>query len=277
MTLSPLAHAVAAAMRDVAAAEILPRFRNLASADISQKEPGQIVTVADIAAERALTPRLIDLLPGSQVVGEEASADDPGLAARLLGVDGDVWVIDPIDGTSNFARGHADFVVMVALVRDRVGAGAWILDAVHDGIAIAEAGGGAWWFDSAAADGQAMRVAPARPLAELRGTLPGKLFPKDWRKELDARGKLIAEPTNRFSAGHEYLDIAAGRSDFALYWNTKSWDHAAGDLLVREAGGRCARLDGSSYRAVDLGPGLIVASGPAVWDTVRGDLLGGLV
>src|SRR5262245_2136493 len=104
------------AITEVAAQEIMPRFCNLAAADIRKKPGDETVTVADEAAEHALTHRLHDLLPGSLVVGEEAAAADQGVLARLGG-DEFVWVIDPIDGTRNFANGKPDFGVMVALVR----------------------------------------------------------------------------------------------------------------------------------------------------------------
>ncbi|MGQ0675326.1 MAG: inositol monophosphatase family protein, partial [Rhodospirillales bacterium] len=83
-------------MAEIAALEIMPRFRNLAAGDIRKKHGGETVTVADEAAERALSPRLAALLPGSGVLGEEGAAADPGTLALLAG-DAPVWVIDPID------------------------------------------------------------------------------------------------------------------------------------------------------------------------------------
>src|SRR5437879_2711858 len=100
-------------IEETAALEILPRFRKLAAGDIREKEPGDLVTVADEAAEARLTPLLTALLPGSLVLGEEAAAADPKLLNRLLG-DHPVWVIDPVDGTGNFAAGRPAFAVMVA-------------------------------------------------------------------------------------------------------------------------------------------------------------------
>src|SRR6185437_792815 len=96
--------------------EVMPRFEKLESGDISEKGPGDLVTVADIAAEHRLTPALRGLLPGSLVVGEEAVAADPAVLALLDG-DDYVWVVDPIDGTANFAAGIPLFAVMVALIR----------------------------------------------------------------------------------------------------------------------------------------------------------------
>jgi len=120
--------AVTAILREVAAEEVMPRFRDLAEHEIRAKDSGELVTVADVAAERQITRRLRDLLPGSQVVGEEATAEDPGLLDKFAQEDDWIWVIDPIDGTANFAAGKPVFALMVALVRrGETGAG-WILD-----------------------------------------------------------------------------------------------------------------------------------------------------
>ncbi|MGH6959102.1 MAG: inositol monophosphatase family protein, partial [Dongiaceae bacterium] len=111
-----------------------------------EKAPGDLVTVADEAVEARLAPLLTSLVPGSIVVGEEGAAADPNLLSRLFD-DRPVWIIDPVDGTSNFAEGHAAFAVMVALVRGRDVLAAWIHDPVKVRTAVAAAGEGAWLGD----------------------------------------------------------------------------------------------------------------------------------
>src|SRR5215475_5254326 len=96
---------VTSLIEETAGAEILPRFRKLAAGEIREKTPGDFVTVADEAAEARLTPLLSALLPGSLVLGEEAAAADATLLDRLFDTQ-PVWVIDPVDGTSNFAEGR---------------------------------------------------------------------------------------------------------------------------------------------------------------------------
>ena len=97
---------VAELMRETAAAELLPRFRNLAKEDIRHKRPGDIVTVADVASEQRLASGLAKILPGVPVVGEEAAEKDAGLL-DLIGRPGEsCWIVDPLDGTSNFAAGR---------------------------------------------------------------------------------------------------------------------------------------------------------------------------
>src|SRR5260221_247987 len=100
---------VAEHIRETAQAEILPRFRLLRREDIREKGPGDFVTLADLEAERQLTQRLGGLLPGSVVLGEEAASQDRGRFALLAG-EAPVWVIDPVDGTANFARGQPGVV-----------------------------------------------------------------------------------------------------------------------------------------------------------------------
>ena len=104
---------VADLLRTAARAEILPRFRRLASADIREKGPGDLVTVADEESERQLTRRLMDLVPNSVVIGEEAVAADSKVLDRVFD-DAPVWIVDPVDGTSNFAAGKPAFGVIVA-------------------------------------------------------------------------------------------------------------------------------------------------------------------
>ncbi len=119
--------AVARIMRETAAAEIMPRWRNLGSGDVVAKSgPNDIVTVADRAAEESLSVRLKDLVAGSEVVGEEGVHADGSVVAHFTS-GAPVWVIDPIDGTSAFAKGDPDFAVMVALVRGEELLAGWIL------------------------------------------------------------------------------------------------------------------------------------------------------
>src|SRR5215510_4881511 len=142
---------------DVAAAEIMPRFRKLESHHVIEKAAGDLVTIADRAAEERLTAALVGLLPGSTVVGEEAVAANGALLDRLNG-DRPVWIIDPIDGTTNFIEGRTEFGVMVCLAQRGELVASWIHRPVTGATAMAEAGGGAW-MEGARVQ---LRPAPAR-------------------------------------------------------------------------------------------------------------------
>src|SRR5258708_17169966 len=116
---------VAELMHETAAAELMPRFRMLAKEDIRLKGPGDVVTVADVASEQRLATGLARILPGVPVVGEEAVEQDAGLL-DLIGRRGEsCWIVDPLDGTSNFAAGRDRFAMIVCLVHDRETIAGW--------------------------------------------------------------------------------------------------------------------------------------------------------
>ncbi|MBE0609702.1 MAG: inositol monophosphatase [Dehalococcoidia bacterium] len=243
----------------------MPRFRNLASADIREKSaPGDLVTVADEAMELRLATALRDLLPGSVVIGEEAAAADPAVHDLIAG-DDPVWVVDPLDGTSNFVAGRAAFGVIVALVvrgETRMG---WIHDLNAGHTATAECGSGAWL------NSKRLAVMVPASTAALRGVMATKFFPASLREQLNARRSLFKRHRQSHAAG-DYVELVRGTLDFSLYQRTLPWDHAAGVLLYAEAGGYSARLDGTAYRPVHRDGGLLAAPDRAVWDYLYHEL-----
>jgi fructose-1,6-bisphosphatase/inositol monophosphatase family enzyme len=259
---------VGALVREAADVAIRPRFQRLADADVRFKSPGDLVTVADRESEKLLTAGLTALLPGSTVIGEEAVADDPGLLGEVAGA-GDAWLVDPLDGTKNFAAGHGPFAVMVALLRGGEPVASWILDVPRDSLAVAEAGSGAF------IDGERLHTRTGAPAADaIRGAVTMTYLPADLRAYVTERGDLLgAVLPPLHCAGEEYPAIVAGRQDFVLFWRTLPWDHAPGALLVREAGGVARRFDGTEYALGDRRTGLLVAANEDIWRTVRESLL----
>jgi len=230
---------VAGLMRETAAAELLPRFRNLAEGDVREKRPGDLVTVADVASEQRLAVGLAKLLPGVPVVGEEAVEQDAGLV-DLIGRPGErCWIVDPLDGTANFSKGLDVFAMIVCLVDDRQTIGGWILDVPGDRMAVALKGQGAT-IDGRSIVGQS----PKRPPNGIMGWGVRKLFDKQLSP--DQRRRLGALTTLN-CAGREYIELLSGTYDFNLYRRTKPWDHAAGALMMAEAGGRAQRFNGEPY------------------------------
>jgi fructose-1,6-bisphosphatase/inositol monophosphatase family enzyme len=258
---------VSALIEEAAAEEIVPRFGKLAAGDIREKGPNDLVTVADLAMECRLTAALADLLPGSTVVGEEAVADDAQIHDRL-DADAPVWLIDPVDGTTNFAEGRPMIAVIVALVHHGRTVAGWIHDPLAGTTATVEHGAGAWWR------GERLRVATPTDLPAMTGPVNFKYFPPDIRDILKARRERVGAVRPLFCAGQEYLRLASGQIHFALFWRLKPWDHAAGVLLYREAGGHAARLNGEPYRATDRDGGLLLAPDRASWHTLNDSLLG---
>ncbi len=254
---------MAAIVQEVSAAVIEPRFRALADVDVRHKEPGEVVTIADVQAEELLARRLAGVLPGVPVVGEEGCANDPSLLGALDGAS--AWLVDPLDGTANFVAGSGDWAVMVALLRHGTTVASWIWRPVEGLMYLAERGSGATRNDTR------LRRSPASPKAEeLRGSV--------LRRFLDAgTAAAVARNTGRFAevtggarcAGVDYPAVVDGSRDFVLFWRTLPWDHAPGTLVAEEAGATVGRLDGSAYRATQTSEGLLVAAGNHAWDAAR--------
>jgi fructose-1,6-bisphosphatase/inositol monophosphatase family enzyme len=259
---------VGALLRTAAARAILPMFGKLDRTDVTEKAPGELVTVADRRAEQILAEGLVRLLPGSVVVGEEGVAADPALLDLLHGT-APVWLVDPLDGTGNFAAGREPFAVMVALLESGVTRASWILDPIADRLLTAEAGTGSYL------DGVPMRAAVAGPVpTALRGAVMIRFLPPHWRASAEAGAdRLGTVLPGQHCAGREYTDILTGTQQFALFWRTLPWDHAPGVLLVQEAGGVARRLDGAAYHPADDRDGLLVAADDRIWHRVRDTLL----
>src|SRR3978361_1305555 len=133
--------AVLELMQSVAAEVITPRFRRLSDAQIDEKRPGDLVTVADREAEELLTRAILDAYPDAVVLGEEAFAEDPDLLPRFRAADHG-FTVDPVDGTKNFVNGSPDHAVMIAEVVDGVTVRGWIWQPEHETAWVAEHGGG---------------------------------------------------------------------------------------------------------------------------------------
>ena len=235
-------------LRDAARAEIMPRFRGLVPKRTREKTSRQdLVTDADEAAEVAITAALLKAFPGCAVVGEEATERDPALLDALAEPDL-AFVIDPIDGTKNFASNLPLFGVMAAVLRRGEVVAGVILDPVEDDWAVALRGEGAWLQR---ADGRRhdLRVGAAPALAEMAGLVSWTFFPGDERSRVPARFPRVANASDYRCAAHQYRLLCGGFYDFALYSKLMPWDHAAGWLLHREAGGYSACLDGTPYVA----------------------------
>jgi fructose-1,6-bisphosphatase/inositol monophosphatase family enzyme len=255
----PLLNAVARIVADVAAVEVMPRWRNLRHGDIAEKSgPDDLVTVADSAAELALTERLTSLLPGSTVVGEEAVAADPAVMQRLS-QPGPIWVIDPIDGTAAFAAGAPDFTLMVALVEDGEPKAGWILAPALGNIAFGGREHGVSFGRSATET--VLLEPPSLPssLDGMIGLLGKRNITEARRAEIQAKARHFKALDGVTFAGIDYVRLARGEAHFALYSKCEPWDHLPGLALARALGFEHARHDGTPYRPHAPAGGLLVA------------------
>ncbi|WP_329269137.1 inositol monophosphatase family protein [Streptomyces pseudovenezuelae] len=231
------------AVRKAAAAEVMPRFRRLAAHEVDQKGgPHDLVTDADRLAERYLTEVLGALLPGSVVVGEEAVHADPASYEALQG-DTPVWIVDPVDGTRQFVHGDPGFCMLVALARSGVLLASWTYAPARDQLATAIRGRGAFL------DGERLHAGAPDPGRDLRVATSHP----DYTTEDQKRGLLGlwtdgVAPRPCGSAGLEYLAVARGELDAVAFSWEAAWDHAAGQLLVEEAGGAHLTLTGEPFR-----------------------------
>ena len=245
-------------MRAVGKETVLRHFRALARADVREKGPNDFVTVADVECERHLAARLLAAYPGTAVLGEEAVAAEPGLMGRLREAK-PLWVLDPIDGTINFAHGRPGFAVIVALVIGGRTEAGWIHDPLADETVAALRGGGAW------SGGEQVFAAKAVELSRMTGSAygagPGNILPD---KALAESGK-VGQIANRLCGGVEYIDFAKARRHFMLSSRSLPWDHAAGVLIAREAGGVARFLDGSDYAPTVSEKRVLVATDEASW------------
>lgn len=227
-----LAMKVEEAVRLVAAEEVMPRWRRLAADEVAVKTaPHDLVTVADRRAEERLTEILPRLLPGSVVVGEEAVAADPATYGRLAG-DAPVWIVDPVDGTRQFVEGDPGFCTLVGLAHRGVLEGAWTHAPALGLTARARRGAGAFL------DGERLVAGSPEPGRPLTVAHAHPHYTSAEQKRVLARLRVDGvAPRECGSAGLEYLRVARGELDAVAFDWESAWDHAAGLLLVLEAGG----------------------------------------
>lgn len=249
---------VVRAVREVAAREILPRFR---AVEARRKDDGSLVTEADLATQRALAEALGRIEPVA-LLGEEMTEADQ---RRIWEAGGRFWCVDPLDGTANFSAGVPYFAVSVALMQgDRPLLGV-VVDPIADEACFAVRGAGAW-RDGFALSPAVRETGLEGAVAEidLRRALP------HIRQELKRRAPFARRLTSG-STALAWCHLAAGRRDLFLHAGQKVWDYAAGALVAEEAGVRVATLTEDDFWA---GPpwerSVIAARTPALFEAWRG-------
>ena len=251
-------------IREVAEAAILPRFQNLQAHEIDTKSgPQDLVTAADIEAEAMLKKMIEHTYPNALLIGEESVArGEVDLTKLYQDPPEHLFIVDPVDGTWNFAHGEDVFCVMMAYVHKGQGAIGWIYDPLKETGMIAERGQGAY------EDGKKLNCKNT-PLSEAKGFIGMKYWPKKVHALLEASSADAGEVSTLRCAGQEYLRLCRGVYNFAIYTKLNPWDHLAGTLAVREAGGRVALMDGGEYEfGRESGP-LITAASQQLWDDVK--------
>ncbi len=226
---------------------------NLSSLEVHKKAHHDYVSEVDMACERTIIEILREAYPSHQILAEETGITGPEKSAYQ-------WIIDPLDGTTNFLHGFPQYAVSIALKRENEVIEAVVADPVANEVFTATRGVGAF------VNGRRLRVSKRTQMAE---ALVGTGFPFRRTDEYDAFLKVFKEVAQTTSglrrAGAASLDlayVAAGRLDAFWEANLKNWDMAAGSLLVLEAGGLVTDFKGESDY---LEKGQIIAGTPKIF------------
>jgi myo-inositol-1(or 4)-monophosphatase len=239
------ARAAAAIHRDLKGSDLQVRTK---STDID------LVTLADTASEAAIVEILLDAFPQDAILGEEEGQRHGNSQRR--------WIVDPLDGTLNYAHGFPWYCVSIALEVEGVIEVGVVLDSVHNELFTAQRGAGAHL------NGEPMSVSRCQELPEAM-LATGFPYKREWMAENVAtfawmmpKVRAIRRPG---AAALDLASLAAGRLDGFWEIHLQPWDVAAGGLLVQEAGGRVSDLTGASY---PLGEKTIVASNGCIHEAL---------
>lgn len=256
-------------VRRAARAEILPRFRNLSAAEIDTKSgPEDLVTEADRAAEKMIARGLIAMFPNALIVGEEDVAGNPKILDKISDAE-TAFTIDPVDGTANFAQGLATFGVIISMLRFGTPVFGLHYDPIMDDVVMADRDSPTV-FQAAGKAARKVQVSKGGALADIKGFVPFNIMPKAHQPAIAQLFIEFRRLANLRCSCHEYRQLAQGHVDFVITANDPApWDHAAGTLLVQQAGGYVAFLDGSEYSANRLEGYVLSASNKEVWTAVR--------
>ena len=256
-------------VRRVAKAEVMPRFRALPEDQVSAKSaPDDLVTVADVQSEAAITEGVRALLPDVVVIGEEAVSADASVLDGLADAECAV-IIDPVDGTWNFAKGLATFGVILAVVENGRTVFGLLYDPVLDEWIWAREGGGTW-FQRPGADPVQLEISGSASVENTVGFVPLFLYPMETRVKLAGAIPGFRRIWSVRCSCHEYRLLAQGAADFCLSASLNPWDHAAGALAVVEAGGAAGLLDGRDYApGMTSGGTLVTARSAETLERIR--------
>jgi len=231
-------------------------FNEVETLQVSVKGAGDFVTAADRKAEEMIRADLMEARPAYGWLGEETGAAKGRDPTRR-------WIVDPLDGTTNFLHGLPHWAVSIALEHKGQVVAAVVFDPAKDEIFVAETGQGAWMNDRRA------RVSARR---EMASALFATGVPFGAKEELPRMLRELSTLMPRTAGirrwGAASLDlayVAVGRLDG--YWERElnAWDIAAGELLVREAGGLVAAPGHDPGHGDPLGSGAIIAANPALF------------
>jgi len=240
-----------------AGALALDYFGKLDRLGVSMKGAQDWLTEADGAVERLIRARIAAAFPTDAIVGEELGGEAGDLT----------WIIDPIDGTNNYAAGKMPFGIMVSLSQSGETIAGWIYDPMSPRLCHAHLGQGAFVGDYRTT---ARTTGQVPPIAAISLVFMDPSRREAMKAHIAPHYSLVDIPR---CAAEQYPRLVLGTNDVSIFERTLAWDHAAGVLFVNEAGGKAARPDGRPYRVDEAHlPGLIGAASEALWDDLAGRL-----
>jgi fructose-1,6-bisphosphatase/inositol monophosphatase family enzyme len=188
-----------------------------------------------------------------------------------VGGDEPLWLLDPLDGTRNFARGNADFGVLLAWVTGGLVRAGWLVLPARNETFVAETGSGAF------RNGVRIEVPADPPPKPWRGSVYVRFMPESLTTAITHAGAGRFQPLAECGcAAVEYTNVLEGRKEFALYYRLLPWDHASPALILSEAGGRVEHLDGQPYNLRSGDQVTVVARDGRISRRVQGWLGGAL-
>ncbi len=260
-------------VKEAAQAEIVPRFRNLGAADIAEKTSAiDLVTQADLAAESRITAALKQRFPSALIVGEEAYEADRSVVPALAHADL-AFVIDPVDGTFNFAGGFPVFGTMLAVTVK----GETVAGIIHDSIlgdTVTAIKGAGTFLTRKGGQSTRLRVAAPVELGRMVGGISWSDMGEPDRSRVAANMAKIRMVFSFNCSAYEYWMAASGRLHFIGHSKLMPWDHLAGVLAHQEAGGHTAKFDGTPYRPGETTGGIISAPDKESWQLIRREIVG---
>ena len=256
---------------------VMPNFRQLSAADVETKSSlTDLVTMADKASEAFITKEIQHAFPDWDIVGEEAVAEDPSTTDKIGTADTCV-IIDPIDGTWNYAHGLSDFGIILAVVVKGVTRFGLLYDPVNDDWIYASLDEGAF-FQRTAMNEKGKNQTPAQaPLAlhisaeqdldKLAGIMSVNSYTNPKKQDFAVKASRFVR-INNLPSCPAYRQIAQGHFHFSLTYKMLPWDHAAGVLVHTEAGGICRTLDGQEYSPTMLDGEMLAAQSEQQWQAL---------
>ena len=232
------------------AAELVRSGLGAEREDVDTKSsPTDMVTATDHASERLIAERIVNARPGDGLLGEEG--------ASVEGTSGYRWVVDPIDGTTNFLYGHPGFAVSIAVERDGESVVGVVCDVVHRELFSAVRGGGATRND------RVIRVSGASDVTQALVATGFGFDPAERGRQGVAVARLLPRVRDIRRMGAAAVDlcsVACGRVDAYFERGLNAWDLAAGALIATEAGAELGAIDGGPPV-----PESVLAASPAIF------------